>query len=143
MQFARPSSPGRAGGCLDGELFREPWVDETILHRDVTDTLEVGFLSPAHDNGNSGTSTFTVDATNGAIQKLTNTGAHAWAAPADGTSVIVRVINGTGAGTIDISAFAGHSGDDFDSVVGNKFWASVSAAGTEGIISIVADEGNS
>lgn len=119
-------------------------TDDTILHNNVSDSLEVGFLSPLQAGGTHtiSTGTFTVDGADGSLQKLTNTGAHTWAQPADGTSVLIRVINGSGAGVINITAFEAHAGDDFDTVVGNKFWASVSAIDGSSIISIVADEAN-
>lgn len=122
-----------------------PPVDTTLLHNNASDTLTKGFLSPLQAGGTHtvSTGTFTVAGADGSLQQLTNTGAHTWAQPADGTSVLIRVINGTGAGAIDITAFEAHAGDDFDTVVGNKFWASVSVIGTSSIISIVADEANS
>lgn len=121
-----------------------PPVDTTLLHNNVSDTLTKGFLSALQAGGTHtfSTGTFTVDAADGSLQKLTNTGAHTWAQPANGTSVMVRVINGSGAGAIDITAFEAHGGDDFDTVVGNKFWASITAFDGSGVISIIADEAN-
>jgi len=119
-----------------------PPDDPTVLHNNEPDTLSKGFLSPHFDNGSKSSGTFTVDGQNGALQKVTLTGAVTFGLPVDGTSVQLLVINGTGAAVPNISAFEFPAGDGFDAVVGNKFMTSISNIAGEGTISVIAGKGN-
>lgn len=117
-------------------------LPDDLLHGGASAELTVGFTQADYDNGAVGSGSFTPDPANGALQRLTVTGAFALLPPAATCAMALRVVNGAGTGAIDVSAFAGLAGAEHDTVVGNKFWFGITVIGGEALLSIAADAAN-
>ncbi|QJP13692.1 hypothetical protein G3545_08500 [Starkeya sp. ORNL1] len=117
-------------------------LPDDLLHAGTGAELSVGFTQADFDNGAVGAGSFTPDPANGALQRLTVTGAFTLTPPADTCAMALRVVNGTGAGAIDVSGFEGLAGAEHDTVVGNKFWFGITVIGGDAVLSIVADAAN-
>lgn len=85
--------------------------DADTLFANVSDNLTAGFTATAYDAGTKTTGTFTLDPTQGNIQRYVNGGAHTLAPPASDCSMVVKVTNNASAGTITTSGFTMVSGD--------------------------------
>jgi hypothetical protein len=81
------------------------------LESDATANLTAGFTATAFDAGTKTTGTFTLDPTEGNIQRCVNGGAFTLAPPASDCSMVLKVTNNASAGTITTSGFTMVSGD--------------------------------
>jgi len=132
MAFPNSPSIGQAanGYTWDGEKWITPVVahpsDATKLDVAARQTTTGGFRFTTYNAGTVSSGTFTPDAYNGNYQVYTNAGAHTLATPAPDCAMDIMVINGTGAGAITFSGFAGGTtGDALTTTVGHRFIISI------------------
>jgi hypothetical protein len=91
-------------------------------------TLSGGANVTAYPAGSfSGGATFTVDCGKGPLQTATNNGSFTIAAPSNDGSAIIKITNGSAAGTVTFSGFTvnANTGEPFTTTTGNIFFVTV------------------
>lgn len=96
------------------------WFDEGVI-RTQTANLTAGYTTDPFNIGN-GSGTVRPVFANGNFQTLTNAGAFTLSPPLTGSaSMILRLTNVTGAGTVTISGFTSVTGSPITATVGHRF----------------------
>ena len=113
-----------------------PPVDPDTLYSDVPANLTVGYTATAFDAGTKSSGTFTPDPDDGNIQRYVNNGAHTLAPPSADCSILVKITNGAGAGTITLSSFTKTQGT-LNTTSGVVFFASVNVVNGSSLFSVI------
>lgn len=94
---------------------------QAVLQPNVTASLTAGYTSPSVSAGTKSSGTYTFDPTVGAVQHVTNGGAHTFAPPVTMGSWMIDYINNASAGAITVSGWTKVDGDAFTLTNGNSF----------------------
>lgn len=91
------------------------------MRPDTTSALTAGFTSASVSAGTKTTGTYTFDPTAGAVQHVTNGGAHTFAPPATHGAWMLDYVNNGSAGALTTSGWTKVDGDAFDTTNGHAF----------------------